>query len=593
MSYEFNKQDVFDFAVKSNAETKIKDNELFFKYCPYCNGGSHNDKETFSINLDNGTFNCFRSSCNKQGHFVELARDFNFELDFGETKQYRVLPQKKPTPTNNAIEFMANRGISKDVVTRYRLTTKKDNKNIIVFPFYDENDVLVAVKYRKADFNKYRDKNKEWFEKDTKPILFGIAQCKDFDRLIITEGQIDSLTVAECGFDNAVSVPTGANGFTWLTLCWDWIIKFKEVIVFGDYERGKISLLDTLQNRLPQKVKAVRTVDYLGEKDANDILQKYGKKAIVDCIENAEVPKIANVKDLSEVEKVDINALPKIKTNIAELDRVIGGLIFGQVILLSGKRGNGKSTFMSQLVCEALEQNESVFIYSGELADYHFKRWLDYQLAGADNVVSYKNEYGDNNYYIKDDITEKISNWYKGRAFIYDNNFVPDEDNELETITDTIEKVIKQFGVKLICIDNLMTAMESVDEQNNLYLSQSNFVGRLKKIAIKYDVVIILVAHPRKSDKDFTNDDVSGSGDITNKVDVVMSYQRDENNPTYNSKLIITKNRLFGKYAIGDSAIGLIYSEQTKRIASLSSGVRHYGWENEQIIFDEDGDLPF
>mgnify|MGYP004662742051 FL=1 len=316
------------------------------------------------------------------------------------------------------------------------------------------------------------------------------------------------------------------------------------------------------------------------------------KQAIIDCINNAEVPKIENVKDLSEVEKVDINALPKIKTNIKEVDRVIGGLIYGQVVLLSGKRGNGKSTFMSQLVCEALQQNESVFIYSGELADYHFKRWLDYQLAGADNVVSYRNEFGDYNYYIKDEITQKISNWYKGRAFIYDNNFVPDNDNELETITDTIEKVIKQFGVKLICIDNLMTAMESVDEQNNLYLSQSNFVGKLKKIAIKYDVVIILVAHPRKSDKDFTNDDVAGSGDITNKVDVVMSYQRDDKSPTCNSKLTITKNRLFGKYAMGENAIGLIYSEQTKRISSLSSGVKHYGWELDNIDF-YDGDLPF
>ena len=58
-------------------------------------------------------------------------------------------------------------------------------------------------------FRKGIDKNKEWSEAETMPILFGIKQCKDFDRLIITEGQIDSLSVAECGFNNAVSVPTG------------------------------------------------------------------------------------------------------------------------------------------------------------------------------------------------------------------------------------------------------------------------------------------------------------------------------------------------------------------------------------------------
>ena len=47
-------------------------------------------------------------------------------------------------------------------------------------------------------------------------------------------------------------------------------------------------------------------------------------------------------------------------------------------------------------------------------------------------------------------------------------------------------------------------------------------MGKLKKIAVKYNVVVLLVAHPRKSNNDFTNDDVSGSADITNKVDVVM-----------------------------------------------------------------------
>ena len=74
-----------------------------------------------------------------------------------------------------------------------------------------------------------------------------------------------------------------------------------------------------------------------------------------------------------------------------------------------------------------------------------------------------------------------------------------------------------------------MTAMDVVDRQDNLYLAQSNFVGKLKKIAVRLNVAIILVAHPRKSNgQDFSNDDVSGSSDITNKVDVVMSYKKVE-----------------------------------------------------------------
>ena len=581
MSYEFDKNDAYGFARSICADTHEKGDELFFRLCPKCKGGDrHQDKDTFSINLQTGVFKCFRAGCDYHGHFVELARDFDYDLGFGEKRVYRKLPQKPVVVRDGAIEYMASRGISAEVCRRYELTTRTDNKNILVFPFYDDTGTLQFVKYRNMKFRRGIDKNKEWSETDTMPILFGMKQCSGFDRLIITEGQIDSLSVAECGISNAVSVPTGATGFTWLANCWDWIIKFKEIVVFGDNEHGKITLADTLRARLPQTVKVVQRKDYLGEKDANAILLKYGKAAVVRAVDGAEIPRLENVKDLSTVQTVDINALPKIKTNIPGIDRIIGGLVMGQVVLLTGKRGNGKSTFMSQLVCEALDQGENVFIYSGELADYHFKRWIDFQLAGTDHIKSIQNVYGDFEYTISDDVTRKISDWYKGRAFIYDNNWIPDDGGEFESLPETIEKVIKQYCVRLVCIDNLMTAMETVQENDQLYLAQSNFVGKLKKIAVKYDVVVILVAHPRKTKLEFDNDDVAGSADITNKADVVMSYQRVENDDSCDSTLSITKNRLFGKYANKENAIKLFYSEKTKRIFPYGQYPRRYGWEN-------------
>ena len=579
MGYEFKREDVYGLSRAIGADTQEKGDELFFRLCPKCHGGGGRDRDTFSVNLRTGLFKCFRASCNYHGHFVELARDFDYDLGLGEKRVYRKLPQKPVIVRDEAVAYMARRGISEAVCRKYELTTRRDNKSILVFPFYDEAGTLQFVKYRNMKFRRGVDKNKEWSEADAMPILFGMKQCTGFDRLIITEGQIDSLSVAECGFDNAVSVPTGATGFTWLANCWDWVTKFQEVVVFGDNEHGKITLADTLRARLPQMVKVVRKKDYLGEKDANDILLKYGKQAVITAVENAEPPRLENVKDLSTVEAVDINALPRIKTNIPDIDRMIGGLVMGQVVLLTGKRGHGKSTFMSQLVCEALDQRENVFVYSGELADYHFKRWIDFQLAGTDYIRATKNIYGDDEYSIDDEITRQIGDWYRGRAYIYDNNWIPEDGTEFESLPETIEKVIKQYGVRLVCIDNLMTAMETVRENDQLYLAQSNFVGRLKRIAVKYDVVIILIAHPRKSSVEFDNDDVAGSADITNKADVVMSYQRIENDDTCDSTLSITKNRLFGRCAKGEKAIKLCYSEKTKRIFPYGIYPRHYGWE--------------
>lgn len=591
MPYIYSHNDIYELARVLNVETHEKGDELWFKYCPYCHGGG-DDKDTFSINLESGVFHCFRSGCMKSGHFVEMARDFGFHLENDNVpKRYKRLPQKQIVVRDPAVEFMKSRGISEETTRKYQITTRNDRDDIIVFPFYDENNVLVFVKYRNANHVKGQGP-KEWCEKDAMPILFGMNHCKGFDRLVISEGMMDSLSISDCGVTNAVSVPNGCNGFTFLDNVWDWIIKFQEVVVFGDCEKGKITLLDTLAKRLPVKVKGVRPEDYLGEKDANDIYRKYGKQAILTAIENAEVPPVKHVKELADVQSVDLFNLPKIRTGLKELDSVIGGLYFGQVVLLTGKRGEGKSTLLSQLLVEAMDQNYSIFAYSGELADYHFKRWMDFQAAGPEFITTQKSMYGEEYYQIPNDIVERINAWYRGRAYIYDNNSV--DDNEMESLISTIEHTIQRYDVKVIAVDNLMTAMDFTGD--DIYKAQSAFVKALKNIALKYNVVVILVAHPRKTQMDgkpgaeLGNDDVSGSSDITNRVDLVMAYSRNygKTNPDdtmqADSRLSVTKNRLTGKLTQKGKGIDLFYSQKSKRISSVLSKDKSYGWQHQKVL---------
>ena len=591
MPYIYSHNDIYELARVLNVETHEKGDELWFKYCPYCHGGG-DDKDTFSINLESGVFHCFRSGCMKSGHFVEMARDFGFHLENDNVpKRYKRLPQKQIVVRDPAVEFMKSRGISEETTRKYQITTRNDRDDIIVFPFYDENNVLVFVKYRNANHVKGQGP-KEWCEKDAMPILFGMNHCEGFERLIITEGAMDSLSISDCGVTNAVSVPNGCNGFTFLDNVWDWIIKFQEVVVFGDCEKGKITLLDTLAKRLPVKVKGVRPEDYLGEKDANDIYRKYGKQAILTAIENAEVPPVKHVKELADVQSVDLFNLPKIRTGLKELDSVIGGLYFGQVVLLTGKRGEGKSTLLSQLLVEAMDQNYSIFAYSGELADYHFKRWMDFQAAGPEFITTQKSMYGEEYYQIPNDIIERINAWYRGRAYIYDNNSV--DDNEMESLISTIEHTIQRYDVKVIAVDNLMTAMDFTGD--DIYKAQSAFVKALKNIALKYNVVVILVAHPRKTQMDgkpgaeLGNDDVSGSSDITNRVDLVMAYSRNygKTNPDdtmqADSRLSVTKNRLTGKLTQKGKGIDLFYSQKSKRISSVLSKDKSYGWQHQKVL---------
>lgn len=580
MGYELKQSDILDLSHTLDGRTFQKGDELFYQYCPYCHGGKRRDKNTFSINLKTGTFHCFRSSCGKSGHFVELARDFHYQLDFEDwsKKKFRRLPQREIQIRDPAVEWMKSRGISEAVTKRYHITTQKNDSTVLVFPFYNENHVLEFIKYRNTDPKRIEKYGKEFCEKDTKPILFGMDQCSGFDRLIITEGQIDSLTLSECGINNAVSVPTGCNGFTFLKYIWDWIVRFREVTVFGDHENGRITLLDELQRKLPLKVKAVRPEDYLGEKDANDIFLKYGKQAVLTAVENAEVIPVKFVRRLSDVKAVDLSKLPKIKTGIPELDMLIGGLYFGQVVLLTGKRGEGKSTFLSQLNLEAIDQGYSTFLYSGELADYHVKSWMDLQAAGKDNIQIHTDEYGQETYSLPEQVIQKINSWYSDKAYIYDNNAINADTSELESLIETIENGIQRYDIKLVCIDNLMTAMDIIPG-DDLYQAQSSFVKQLKQVAVKYDVVILLVAHPRKTKESISNDDVSGSSDITNRVDVVLSYSRDDTESENDSKLSVLKNRLTGKLTARGSEIKLFYSNKSKRINSEGTGNKVYSWE--------------
>lgn len=287
------------------------------------------------------------------------------------------------------------------------------------------------------------------------------------------------------------------------------------------------------------------------------------------------------IKCLSDVEQVDLLSLPHISCGIKSLDRLIKGLFESQLVVITGKRGQGKSTFASWILANALDQGKNIFAYSGELPDYNFRSWLDMQIAGQTNINTEYNEWNDANYTIKEEAAEKLSEFYACRAYIYDNSAIPDKTVTLqETILSSIEYAADNLGCKVILVDNIMTAVNMLDK--DAYAVQSGFVKDLKDLATRKKVTILLIAHPRKTKQgeEINNDDVSGSSDITNLADVVLTYSRyvekdNRGNPVksnvpseYQSIISVMKNRLTGRTAMFDEAIKVKYSRMTKRIIS-------------------------
>lgn len=101
---------------------------------------------------------------------------------------------------------------------------------------------------------------------------------------------------------------------------------------------------------------------------------------------------------------------------------------------------------------------------------------------------------------------------------------------------------------------------------------------------------MILVAHPRKNS--FTkdeNDAVSGSADITNAADIVMTFKRDEETPDHNY-LSLSKNRWFGNLT-KKNGIDLWYNQKSRRIIDKAKGDFNYevGWKIEPVQQELDG----
>lgn len=540
---------------------------------------------------------------------ITLHKDFGFSLGnyadeyYDRVRPFRTFPKReKPVPKDGAIEYMASRGISKEVCEKYSITVNKENDSVLVFPFYDEMDNLTFIKYRNTAFDPEKHKNKEWCMADTKPILFGMSQCNPENKtLIMTEGQIDSLSVVEAGYENAVSVPTGKNGFSWVPYCWDWLQQFETLIIFGDKENDTITLLDEMTTRFNGLVKHVRLEDYKDCKDANDLLRKYGPEQVRQCIDNAIPVEVREIKDILEVKKVNLAALEKFNTGIQGLNKILGGFYMGQVILLTGERGKGKSTLASQFGTMAVKEGYNTFFYSGELMDWYFRNWIDLQIAGDRFINKIKNSYGSFDYSVDGSVYPYIEQWYGGKIKIYDNNIV--QEDEHEDLITTIEKAITRYSCRVIFIDNLMTAMED-DITSDLNRQQTAFVRKLTTMAKRFNVLVFLVAHPKKNQTgkyNFSNDDVAGSSNITNLVDVVLRYdvptktEEDDGDARPNRVLQVFKNRLTGKLCI--DGIGLFYQESSRRISENKYSYDwELGWENKCFASKkrpEQEEIPF
>ena len=486
--------------------------------------------------------------------------------------------------TEEIVTYFATRRIGESTLNAFKIAS--DEHGNIVFPFYKDN-VLTYIKYRKPKKHRKEDGPKEWGEKNTEPILFGMDGVSLNKPLYITEGQLDALSLYEAGIHNVVSVPCGCNNMEWVTLCWDWLEQFQQIVLFGDSDEPGIEMVNTLMKRLgedrcllappyPELIVDGKSANRPC-KDANEILYAYGPETLAELANSCEPAPIKGVLNLADIKFVDPASVPKVFTRVPALDEMIGGLCEGGVTIFSGKRGEGKSTLNGQLLLNAVQQGYSVCAYSGELSAQKMLEWIMLQATESKYVELEVDPKSGKKYgVVPKEIQKRIKEWIDGKFFLFDNTIIDDCTLE-ESILKVFTICARRNACKIFLVDNMMTAIaQNTNSEENR--AQSKFISSLKAFASKYKVHVILVSHPRKTRPGdvFTSEDVSGSANITNLADNVINVEK--------PNLRVTKNRNYGTTGI----IECNYDPANRRIYQANIGDRTiYGWDHTGIEIPE------
>lgn len=176
-------------------------------------------------------------------------------------------------------------------------------------------------------------------------------------------------------------------------------------------------------------------------------------------------------------EHVPKKNIKSLSTGFNPLDRTLGGLEVGRLTVITGKRGEGKSTFAGQVALSVINDGGAVCFYSGELTADTFRRWVINQAAGPSFIELFLDRYGAERYAVDPWAEPRILSWLGRKLILYDNGIV--KSSERNSILERFAIARQAYGCDMFFVDNLMTARIPIDQERDFYRAQSNFVRDL------------------------------------------------------------------------------------------------------------------
>lgn len=483
--------------------------------------------------------------------------------------------------SNMSLKPLKARGITESTCRKYQYyyTTYK-GKPCQVANYFDENGTLVGQKLRFQD-KSFAVKGK------LSTTFFGQQLYNNGVRLIITEGEIDCLTVSQLlgNKEPVVSIPCGVQSAKKVFEAnLKWLEGFNEVVVvFDNDDAGRKGAQEIEGILSPDKLRIAVLKQY---KDPNEYYINDKGNELLEALENAKRVTPENIINadtllddlLEEPEEVTGYGLP---WNV-KADKMIRGVRKGEITMLTAGTGIGKSTMIREigyhLVMEhglkigSMMLEENVLRTSKGYIGLYLNKPVHLSRKGITN----------------EQFTEAFTNTLGTGKFVMYNHF-GSLDNS--AILNAIRYMAVTEKCDFILIDHISIAVSGIESNNERKLIDI-LMTRLRQLCEELGVGLICICHLKRGDGkksaeeggSISLEDLRGSQAIAQLSDTIIALERNQQAESDVKKNLV-QMRVLKCRQTGDTGIGgkLWFNKEKNRLEVPSADLMNDIESNDEV----------
>ena len=528
--------------MKKNLANKEKND--FIRHEPCRNCGSRDNLARYS----DGSAYCF--GCK----YTERSQDMPSVVSISKPKQ-------NPIFSEGEFKDLKKRRISAETCRKFNYSVgTRDNKNVQIANYYNKNLELEAQHIR------YPNKDFKWVGKIQNVLLYGQHLWRDGGKmLVITEGEVDCLSVSQYVFQNrfpVVSIPSGVQSAPkYVAANIEWIELFDHVIFcFDNDSQGKEAAIKCAALLSPAKAK----IATLLLKDASDMIQNGKAKDLVDCIYGAKIYRPDGIINGSETWELIIakDTDSTCDYPYQGLNTKLRGLRKGEIITLTAGSGIGKSQVCREIAHHLIRRNQMVgYIALEESVQRSMRGLLSVSLNKPIHLQEVRDE-------IPEEEIKEAYDSLRKNVFFYDHW----GSSESENLMSKIRYLVTSCKCDWIILDHISIIVSGLDGDERRMLDST--MTKLRSLVEELKFGILLVSHlkrPINSNRGHEEglttsmSQLRGTAGIGQISDIVIGCERNQQSDDHPNLMTIRilKNRFTGDTGI---ATYLNYNSTTCRL---------------------------